>query len=190
MNVGMKKSVNNIDSNLVVEYQNGNKKAIAILVKRWHFRFCEFAFWYVKDAEIAKDIAQESWSVIIDKLDTLQEPEKFKSWAISIINRKAIDWIRAKNREENKLKKYSVENSRELFDENIDSQEEIKIGLLKTIKTLSNQKQKVLELFYIQEYTIKEISEIIDISIGTVKSRLFHAREKLKSTLKNRNYEE
>ena len=53
----MKNSISNIDSNLVVEYQNGNKKAIAILVKRWHLRFCEFAFWYVKDADIAKDIS-------------------------------------------------------------------------------------------------------------------------------------
>ena len=67
MNVRMKNSISNIDSNLVVEYQNGNKKVIAILVKRWHLRFCEFAFWYVKDADIAKDISQESWSVIRDK---------------------------------------------------------------------------------------------------------------------------
>lgn len=189
MSVRMKKSVNNIDSNLVVEYQKGNKKAIAVLVKRWHLRFCEFAFWYVKDADVAKDIAQESWSVIINKLETLQEPKKFKSWAISIVNRKAIDWIRAKNREENKLKKYSEENPSILIEESIDSQDGIKLALLNTIKTLSSEQQIVLKLFYTQDYTLKEISEILNISVGTIKSRLFHAREKLKTTLKNRNYE-
>lgn len=190
MSVRMKKSVNNIDSNLVVEYQKGNKKAIAVLVKRWHLRFCEFAFWYVKDADVAKDIAQESWSVIINKLETLQEPKKFKSWAISIVNRKAIDWIRAKNREENKLKKYSEENPSVLIEESIDSQDGIKLALLNTIETLSSEQQIVLKLFYTQDYTLKEISEILNISVGTIKSRLFHAREKLKSTLKNRNYGE
>ncbi|MCF6280035.1 MAG: hypothetical protein L3J14_06775 [Flavobacteriaceae bacterium] len=80
----MKNSENTIDADLVIEYQSGNKKAITTLVKRWHIEFCKFALWYVKDADVAKDIAQESWFVILNKLDTLQEPKKFKSWAISI----------------------------------------------------------------------------------------------------------
>ena len=61
--------------------------------------------------------------------------------------------------------------------------------LLKAIKKLPEQQQIVIRLFYVEDYTLKEISEILNISIGTAKSRLFHAREKLKLILKNRNYE-
>ncbi len=185
----MKNAENSIDTNLIIEYQSGNKKVIALLVKRWHIEFCRFAFWYTKDADVAKDIAQESWTVILNKLDTLHEPKKFKSWAISIVNRKSIDFIKAKNREKIRLKQYSNENSNTVFDEKIDDQEEKKILVLKTLKTLSLHQQTVLKLFYIEDYSINEISEILKTSKGTIKSRLFHAREKLKITLKLRNYE-
>ncbi|PHR72210.1 MAG: RNA polymerase subunit sigma-24 [Lutibacter sp.] len=185
----MKNAKNTIDTNLVIEYQSGNKKAIALLVKRWHIEFCKFAFWYTKDADVAKDIAQDCWTVILNKLDTLQEPKQFKSWAISIVNRKSIDWIRKRNREREKIKKYSQENSNTVFEENTENQEEVKLLLLKTIKTLSKHQQTILKLFYTQNYTLKEISELLKISIGTVKSRLFHAREKLKITLKHRKNE-
>ena len=185
----MKKAENSIDTNLVIEYQSGNKKVIALLVKRWHVEFCRFAFWYTKDADVAKDIAQESWTVILKKLDTLKEPKKFKSWAIRIVNRKSIDWIRVKNREKNRLKEYSNEKSNTSFEENTDNQEETKLLLLKTIKKLSNNQQIVLKLFYTEDYSINEISKLLNISKGTVKSRLFHAREKLKTTLKYRKHE-
>ena len=49
-----------IDGNLVLEYQSGNVKALATLVKRRHKQFCEKAFWILKDADLAKDIAQDS----------------------------------------------------------------------------------------------------------------------------------
>ncbi len=58
------------------------------------------------------------------------------------------------------------------------------VGLHAAIRSLSKNQQIVLRLFYTQEYSLMEISEILDISIGTVKSRLFHSREKLKTILK------
>ena len=87
----MKEKNNLSDKELVLEFQSGSKKAISVLVKKWHVYFCKLAFWYVKDRDIAKDVAQESWRVILDKLDRFENPERFKSWAISIVNRKSID---------------------------------------------------------------------------------------------------
>jgi len=46
------------------------------------------------------------------------------------------------------------------------------------------QQQMVIKLFYTEEYSLKEISKTLNISVGTTKSRLFHAREKLKQILK------
>lgn len=172
------------DADIITAYQSGDTKVLTVLVKRWHLRFCKFAFWYVKDADIAKDIAQESWAVIIKKIKDLKEPARFKSWAISIVNRKAIDWIRAQNAEGRKLQKFYKEHVNDSQEEGDDIREQLKIALLKAIYELSNDQQQVIRLFYTQNYTLKEISALLQISVGTAKSRLFHAREKLKSILK------
>ena len=90
----MRKRKKITDVDLIGKHLSGDKLALPILVKRWHLYFCKLAFWIVKDADAAKDIAQESWITIIGNLNSLKEPGQFKSWAISIVNRKSIDWIR------------------------------------------------------------------------------------------------
>ena len=52
------------------------------------------------------------------------------------------------------------------------------------ISELSENQQMVLRLFYKEDYSLNEMSDILEISVGTVKSRLFHAREELKTILK------
>ncbi|MBL4905144.1 MAG: sigma-70 family RNA polymerase sigma factor, partial [Flavobacteriaceae bacterium] len=113
------------------------------------------------------------------------QPEKFKSWAISIVNRRAIDWIRASNRERHKLHLLYEEAPKvsSILEENTDQQEK-KIRLKAAIEKLTVQQKTIIDLFYTQEYSLNEISELLHISVGTAKSRLFHAREKLKSILK------
>ena len=177
--------VNNLsDAVLIEKYQKGDINALNHLVKKWHLKFCNLAFWIVKDADVAKDVAQESWSTIIHKLANLQEPKKFKSWAISIVNRKAIDWVRSNNRERNKLVKYFNESKKNDILSEVDDNSNIKKTLLNSIDKLSVEHQIVIRLFYKENYSLKEISEILSISVGTTKSRLFHAREKLKNILK------
>ena len=174
---------------LIEKYQKGDTKVLNLLVKKWHLKFCNLAFFIVKDADVAKDIAQESWMIIIRKLETLQEPSKFKSWAISIVNRKAIDWIRANNRERIKLEKRFYESVKEDSFSKVDDTTAIQKVLLEAIENLSVEHQMVLRLFYTESYSLKEISDLLQISIGTTKSRLFHAREKLKTKLKHSHHE-
>lgn len=177
------------DANLIEDYKSGNQKSLLILVERWHQVFCKVAYWYTKDADSAKDIAQESWTVIIKKLDTLEDPKKFKSWSTSLVKRRAIDWLRSKNREREKLYALYQEGQQEAQSEEQDQKARQKLVLLEGFQQLSTEQQYILRLFYIQSYSLKEIAGILKISAGTVKSRLFHAREKLKSLIKNKSYE-
>ena len=179
----MKKD-SHIDAGLVKAYQAGNQKAIAELVKRWHLIFCKKSYWIVKDANLSKDIAQDSWQTIMAKLHTLQKPSSFKSWALRIVYSKSLDALRDLSRKRSKetelgLSQVSLVDD---FKENI----ELKEALLKAVKHLPEQQQSVLRLFYTEEYSLKEISDLLHISIGTTKSRLFHAREKLKVILKDK----
>ncbi|MEL0456539.1 RNA polymerase sigma factor [Flavobacteriaceae bacterium SZ-1-7] len=177
-----------IDSKLVSDYQAGDLCALNGLVKNWHKTFCEKAFWLVKDADAAKDIAQDSWKTIIAKINDLKNPESFGSWALRIVYTKSIDWINLNNKTIEKHQVYSYEQELTTIDVNTDY-EDLKRALLATVKKLPKQQQVVIKLFYVEDYSLKDISEMLDISIGTAKSRLFHAREKLKTIFKNRNYE-
>jgi len=184
----MNKEQHKLDGALVLEYQAGNIEALTSLVKRWHKIFCKKAFWIVKDSDVAKDIAQDSWNTIINNIEKLKDPNRFGSWALRIVYNKSIDVINAENRKRIKDDAYKYEQK--LFENGEENNSELlKYRLLETIKTLPEHQQNVIKLFYIQDYTLKEIADILNISVGTVKSRLFHAREKLKLILKHRNYE-
>ena len=180
----MKKEPNISDASLVLAYQKGDQKVLPILVKRWHISFCKLAFFYVKDADVAKDIAQESWMVIIKKIQSLKDVNKCKSWAISIVNRKAIDWLRSSNRERQKLQRVFEESPKIQQEKEEDERLAAKKKLILAIDQLSENQQQVVKLFYGQGYSLKEISEIMNTTVGNTKSRLFHAREKLKSIIK------
>jgi len=168
------------DSQLVQSYQSGNKKALVLLVNRWHKKFCTHAYWYTNDRDLAKDIAQESWTVIINKIGGLQNTNKFGAWALQIVTRKAIDSYRKRNNFKN-LDDYQTEK---LIANTIENDADLSKSVLIAIQKLSSEQQAVLRLFYIQEYKINQIASLLKIPKGTVKSRLFKARERLKLILK------
>ncbi len=170
------------DRFLIQQYLEGDTSVLTTLVKRYHKIFCEKAYWVINDKERAKDIAQESWIIIISKLHTLQNQDSFKSWANRIIYTKAIDAIKRRNKEsENTEACGKIEYSTLSISDN---DKHIQKALLKAIQKLPKQKQDIIRLFYSEEYSINEISAFLQIPPGTVKSRLFKAREKLKSIVK------
>ncbi len=95
---------------------------------------------------------------------------------------KSLDWIKSKEKERQYNAVFYKEQS--IFENETNENELIKQKLLKAIKSLSNNQQIVIKLFYVEEYSLNEISVLLKISVGTAKSRLFHAREKLKEILK------
>ncbi|WP_242205333.1 RNA polymerase sigma factor [Aestuariivivens insulae] len=184
----MNKKERIIDGKLVVEFQRGNNQALVALVKRWHKTFCDKAYWIVKDLDTAKDIAQDCWQIIIEHIDKLKDPNSFGAWAMRIVYTKSIDVLKAVNKAntiQNQLKQ-----EQDTFEEyEVSNVINIQQDLLKLINKLPEQQQLVVRLFYVQEYSLKEIGDMLGISVGTAKSRLFHAREKLKIILKQKNYE-
>jgi len=177
------------DALLVKECQSGNNRAVTLLVKRWHVKLCSQAYWYTKDAAVAKDIAQDGWGVILKSIGSLKDPYSFGSWAMRIVVRKSIDWLRKQKTETNQLKLYHESTIIPDVDLNNGANDHKHILLRSAIKALPEEQQLVLHMFYIHEQSLREISTQLKIPTGTVKSRLFTAREKLKQLLKNRNYE-
>lgn len=175
------------DRELIAQYRAGDQCALASLVRRYHKSFCEKAYWVTKDKNVAKDVAQDSWMTIIKKLHTLENLDRFKSWALRIVYTKAVDGIKHIKRED-ELKR-TVARTTSVSSPTAE-QKELKLNaLLAAIKKLPTGRQNIIRLFYAEEYSITQISSLLGIPRGTVKSRLFTAREQLKLLLKNINDE-
>ena len=163
---------------LVIQCQEGKEKAFGMLVKQWNGSVLKQAYWYCKDGSAAKDIAQETWASVVKGLAKLNDPTKFAVWINRIIYHKSADWIRAQQKLRG-VDHYEVEQ--EMYPKALDQNNDKKIELLLSlIKKLPDDQRNILTLFYLKEYNVNEIAEILSIPKGTVKSRLFTAREHLK----------
>ena len=170
------------DKHLIEAFLIGDKSSLQILVQRWHKIFCEKAYWVLHDKDLAKDVAQDCWVLIINKMHTLKNPESFRSWALRIIYTKAIDEHKKRIKEIQSLKNM---NKAELDSPLVNNEnEDLKKKLRIAIQELSKDQQDIVRLFYLERYSLIEISSFLQIPVGTVKSRLFKAREKLKSIIK------
>ena len=173
---------------LVLSAKNGNKKAFDKLYKLTSNDVWFTCVSLLKDEENAKDIMQETYITAFLKLDTLNDEQKFCGWITSI----------AVNKCKNKLKgkvEYQIDDevliteaeTDELMlpEEYITKTEKRKVLLQIMEDTLSfNQYQTVL-MFYFDEMSISEIAQGLEISEGTVKSRLNSSRAKMKTAIED-----
>ena len=176
------------DEWLVLRCQTGDKKAMDLLVKSWHPKLLKQGYWHTRNSEAAKDIAQECWPHIIRGINTVKDPAHFRIWVYRIVYRRAVDWIR--EREKNRLKKENSNEIQEGLNPSSDESQEDRIKIIRRqMQQLPDDQRIILFMFYLKNQTIREIAKIMSIPVGTVKSRLFHARERLKKNLNKMNYE-
>ncbi len=180
----MSKETKYTDNELLVKrYQNGDKGALQLLIKRFHPMLVRTIYYYTRDKSPVDDLAQECWYVIIKKLAELKLKISFEAWALTIARRKAIDWIRTQQRSRKQAKVMKAEAKSEVQSKKADYKEDklekIRIG----IQQLPPSQRIVLNMFYLENLSLSEISKVLDISKGTVKSRLFYAREELKNKI-------
>ena len=177
-----------LDEWLLMEYQNGKKKSLELLTKRWYPKLSQQIYWHTRDKDAVRDIVQETWYAILKGIPKLKNKAHFGVWASKIAYYKSVDWI--KENQKQRKSEVDLSQNRDLFNpENTNDEEEKIQQIRKVMATLPDAQRSVLAMFYLESYSVREIAKILDISPNTVKSRLFQAREKLKSTLKNLSHE-
>ena len=173
---------------LVLGAKNGNKKAFDKLYKLTSNDVWFTCVSLLKDEENAKDIMQETYITAFLKLNTLKDEEKFCGWLTAI----------ATNKSKNKLKgkvEYQIDDevliakteTDELMlpEEYINKAEKRKVLLQIIEDTLSFNQYQVVLMFYFNELSIAEIAQALEISEGTVKSRLNSSRAKMKTAIED-----
>lgn len=125
----------------------------------------------LKNHADAEDIVQDSILIAYEKLYMLKNENKFKPWIMRIIVNQAKMIIR--------------KNSRVIYSEEIPEAiyEDKNQDIWEIVLSMKSELSSVVVLYYEQGYSVKEISKIMSIPVGTVKSRLSKAREQLKKDL-------
>lgn len=135
----------------------------------------------------AEDLFQETWCKAIKNQEKYNSSMPFEKWLYAICvntfkNTHKLFYnkfkINFRNEEEktaffNSIPDFSIENSDEYFE------------LHKIISSLPKKQKAVIILYYFKDYTAKEIAQMLDISEGTVKSRLHYAKDYIRRRLKN-----
>lgn len=173
---------------LVLSAKNGNKKAFDKLYELTHNDLWYNCLSLLKDEENAKDIMQETYITAFLKLDTLNDEQKFCGWIISIAVNKCKNKLKGKveYRIDDEVLITEAETDELMLPEEYITKTEKRKVLLQIMEdTLSfNQYQTVL-IFYFDEMSISEIAQGLEISEGTVKSRLNSSRAKMKTAVED-----
>ncbi len=147
---------------------------------------------HVKNDDDIQNILQDTYFKAFSKLNTLKEPEKFQYWLNRIASNECCEFYR-KNKnivisdsDVYEYTDFSDVTKEDVQDFSLDSSIdyiETKEAVLKILEALPEEQKTVVIMFYFEDLSIKDISEILNISENTVKSRLNYAKKKIKTEI-------
>lgn len=159
---------------LILQAQSGDKQAFELLCERHYPLTLKFANSLTSDVELAKDCVQECWIKLAKNIRQLRDPRGFKSWLYKTLRWKILDQVRS----------LRFNAQQQTDDEQVDSfdaigQSDASRDIAKLIAQLPEDEMQTVILFYLSDLDIVEISLVMEVPVGTVKSRLFRARKRL-----------
>ena len=180
------------DEQLMLLFQGGNENAYIELVNRYKDKLINFIFNYLGDIESSEDVVQETMIKLYQKKHYYKEIAKFSTWLYTIAKNLANTELRKRKQRKTTLlsqfskddKMYDLPSNDNEVGQEIQTEIVSKI-IREAVDQLSEKFKTVITLRDIQQLSYEDISEIIDVPIGTVKSRINRARLQLQVELKH-----
>lgn len=193
---GEKKEVKNLsgleDGILIKAFLKGETDAFQVLFLKYRETISRLVFSILKDHSNVEDVVQEVFLSVYRNLHKFRGDAEFKTWVYRIGVNESLRYISRNKRmvqmPENIQDPSTLSTALIVFNqgespEHILLEGEQKNTVQKALLTLKPQHRTILSLFYLEDLSVTEISKILEIPEGSVKSRLFYAREALKKTL-------
>jgi len=171
------------DELLVLLSQEGDGDALRRLVIRWQPRLGRLAWRLTGEREAAADAVQEAWLAIARGLRRLDDPARFREWAFRIVSNKCADWLRRRIVRRNAASDVRAPAGRSdgppVEADRTDEVARLRAAMAK----LPGEQRALLALHYLEGLGLAEIARVFNVPQGTIKSRLFHVRERLRQKL-------
>ena len=181
MNVLAKNSTKEHDNELLVAVAAGNRLALEELYLGYHRRLARFLARFTPRYENVEEIINDTFMVVWQSAKDFRYASQVSTWIIGIAYRTALKSVR---RQKNHTAARSLD---EYPEQTIDPtfETEIQDWLKHGLNQLPVEQRLTLELAYHMGHSLEEIAAITECPVGTVKARMFHAREKLRQYLPN-----
>ena len=181
----------------------GDKRAFGKLVERYQNAVYGLAYHFTRNISDAHDLAQEAFLQAYLKLSQLKEPAKFAHWLRRITANICKMWLRRAKPEMLSWEALKSNQTRNGFDtpsatqpkqlryyepEEACEKRELQHAVQSSIDALSEKNRLSVTLYYIDGLTQKEISDFLDVPLGTIKSRLHEAKKHLQKELIQRGF--
>lgn len=150
------------------------------LIEENKLRFYKTAKAILKNDDDVYDALQDALMSIYQNFKQLKDLKFFATWATRIVINKCYDLLR---KSKNNVVPFDENIENDLKNSESDVYEIDQYGIKLAIESLNEDLKLITILYYYDDYSVNEISEIVDIPVGTVKSRLSRAREILKMKL-------
>ena len=177
------------DDKLVQLTLEGDHNAFAVLVEKYQSQIHALAWRKIDDFHIAQDITQEVFLTAYQKLATLTRPDRFANWLYAIVNNLCVTWLR-KQAAQPQLESITSTAPEELsalcYSDYMAQQHEeagresLRALIENLLGKLRENDRTVITLYYLAELSYEEISQVLGVSLNTIKSRLSRARQRLK----------
>jgi RNA polymerase sigma-70 factor (ECF subfamily) len=161
------------DELLVTLAQDGDRAALERLAQRWRPRHHAHARRLLRNAETAGDAVQDAWLGIVRGMGRLQDPARFPAWSYAIVTRRCRDLQRRAARTPPLDAEVEAADLRR-------SDPDRDHDLRRALAALPPDQRAAVALYYGEGFSGAEIAEALGVPLGTVKTRLFHARRALR----------
>lgn len=168
------------DHQLIIKAQNGDFEAFRIIVLRYSNALLSVAYSVLGDFHEAQDATQEAFVKCYNNLNTLKDPTKLGSWLYSIAYRTSLDFVKKKKTTlpYNEIIAKTTDDVHSWLDQHV-----IQESISKALQTLEEKSKTAIVLHYLSDWSMKEISQFLNLSVSAVESRIRRAKETLKRYL-------
>lgn len=173
---------------LLKQARKGNKESFEEIVNRVYKKLYVIAKARLMDEQEAQEAVWDSILTAYNKLWSLRDVNKFNSWITKVVINNCNSVIRKRKIREVAFEYESVAENISLNNEYVDIEDNM--DFFELLSELSNDERTIVAMYYSEEYTTKEISEVLKINESTVRSKIKRAKEKIKRKYDRSSYNE
>ena len=176
------------DEKLVSQTLSGDQDAFGMLVHKYQEMVYAYAFQKMRNEEDAQDVTQEVFWRAYHGLYQLRQPHRFRSWLYTIMSneckRRLVSIIKTRQRET--ALEDATDDTLRIEPVHTAPTEGWRVDLEQALSELPDDNRVAVSMFYMGDYSLKEISEFLGVSVNTVKGKLYRARQQLGNALSER----
>jgi len=171
------------DEILVLKHRLGDASAFDELMRRWEPRLLYYLRRLTPQEADAWDALQRTWMAAHRDLRRLEDPKALRAWLYRVARNQAVSHLRAES-----ARRAAVDavDPDQLADVDWSPSPDEAEAVHAAIATLSPPHREVVTLYFLEDMPLREIAQVVGAPVGTVKSRLHHAKRLLRSFLKSR----